>query len=159
MIEEQLEQRVNLINYYNKEKFKAILKGEDYHAFDVMINVALKQISALVEKQIALFFVEDTKNLPNKYKTAEDVKKESAIERLNNLVKEQGMLSVETTQTEDKFIVIDLIYLPSQYKEMTLQEMRENLENHYGCKVVLIDSSTVNTHVNSIHRQPVYLLK
>lgn len=66
---------------------------------------------------------------------------------------------IDPTQTEDKFLVIDLIYLPSQYKEMTLQEMRENLENHYGCKVVLIDSSTVNTHVNSIHRQPVYLLK
>ena len=66
---------------------------------------------------------------------------------------------INPTQTEDKFLVIDLIFLPDVYKEMPLQEMRENLENDYGCKVVLIDSSTVNTHVNSIHRQPVYLLK
>ena len=54
---------------------------------------------------------------------------------------------------DDRLLVIDMNYLPAEYKDESSDEVRQKLEVIYNCKVLLIDSSKVNTqggHNNKI---------
>ena len=42
-------------------------------------------------------------------------------------------------------VVIDINFLPQEEKRKDLKKLRDELEAHYDCKVLLIDSSRSNT--------------
>ena len=94
-----------------------------------------------------------------KYQTAIGVEQELAIEKLNNMLKERGFFPIEKTPTENKVLVIDINYLPSEYKSKdNLYETRETLETIYNCKVILVDGSRMNTQGLSNNYLPVYFI-
>lgn len=59
---------------------------------------------------------------------------------------------------ENRILVIDISYLISEYKDKAIESVREELESLYGCKVLLIDGSRVNTQGLLSNYSPVYFI-
>ncbi len=94
-----------------------------------------------------------------KYLTAEGIKRESALKNLEEVIKKEGFLPIDIKPTENKILVIDINYLPSEYKSKgNVDETRETLEINYGCKVLLIDGSKINTQGLSNNYSPAYFI-
>ena len=84
-----------------------------------------------------------------KYQTAVGVEQELAMEKLNSMLKKP---------TESKILVIDINYLVSEYKVKTVESVTKELESLYGCKVLLIDGSRMNTQGLSNNYSPAYFI-
>ena len=59
---------------------------------------------------------------------------------------------------ENRILVIDINYLVIGYKDKAVESVTEELESLYGCKVLLIDGSKINTHGLSNNYSPVYFI-
>lgn len=97
------------------------------------------------------------------YLTAEQIKQFSAQKEIENTIKDLGILPVDKSRANisDKILVIDINYLPSDFKSINgTDDVREYLESIYGCKVLLIDTSRQNTQGNSYSKtpQPAYFI-
>jgi hypothetical protein len=64
----------------------------------------------------------------------------------------------EVVRNKDRILVIDIKYLPSEYKGDNVDTIRESLEAIYGCKVLLIDGSRKNLEGTQINNPPVYFI-
>lgn len=59
-------------------------------------------------------------------------------------------IKTEKTLNDDtKILVVDINYLPSVFKDKPLEDIREQLEQMYSCKVLLLDASRQNIHGSS----------
>ena len=61
-------------------------------------------------------------------------------------------------KVENRILVIDINYLVIGYKAKAVESVTEELESLYGCKVLLIDGSKINTHGLSNNYSPVYFI-
>ena len=61
-------------------------------------------------------------------------------------------------KVENRILVIDINYLVIGYKSKAVESVTEELESLYGCKVLLIDGSKINTHGLSNNYSPVYFI-
>lgn len=60
---------------------------------------------------------------------------------------------------ERKILVAEINYLLSEYKELSIELIKEKLEEEYGHKVFLIDGSRANLQGgNSFNSPPIYLI-
>ena len=67
------------------------------------------------------------------------------MEELKNKIKELGLLPINF-ESQNKILVVDIMVLPSKYKEVgDLDAIREKLESEYECKVLLVDTLKVNS--------------
>jgi hypothetical protein len=80
----------------------------------------------------------DTSTQNNQYTTSEGVKV--------NYTTAEGIKQMNqfSPQKENRILVVDIKYLPSEYKGMTPDKVVELLEESYGHSVFLIDSSAQN---------------
>ena len=61
-------------------------------------------------------------------------------------------------KVENRILVIDINYLVIEYKDKAVESVTKELESLYGCKVLLIDGSKINTHGLSNNYSPVYFI-
>ena len=61
-------------------------------------------------------------------------------------------------KVENRVLVLDINYLVSEYKDKTVESVTKELESLYGCKVLLIDGSKINTHGLSNNYSPAYFI-
>ena len=80
------------------------------------------------------------------------------MEKLNSMLKERGLLPIDKKPTENKILVIDINYLVSEYKDKAVELVTKELESLYGCKILLIDGSRMNTQGLSNNYSPVYFI-
>jgi len=59
---------------------------------------------------------------------------------------------------QKRTLVIDINYLPSEYKDSNIKRIKKLLEKEYGCRVILIDGSRQNTQGMQNLNQPVYFI-
>ena len=59
---------------------------------------------------------------------------------------------------ENRILVIDINYLISEHKDKAVESVRKELETLYGCKVLLIDGSRMNTQGLSNNYLPAYFI-
>jgi len=86
--------------------------------------------------------MKDIDKSQNRYLTADEVKKSLTQETLTK-----------------KILVIDINYLPGEYKDDAIDTTRETLETIYDCKVLSIDGSRQNTQgVQNNNIQPAYFI-
>jgi hypothetical protein len=90
----------------------------------------LEGFKNMLEKELEEFFTTDIQNLPDKYRASKN----------------------------NRILVIDINYLPSEYKGDNVDTIRESLEAIYGCKVLLIDGSRKNLEGTQINNPPVYFI-
>jgi len=65
----------------------------------------------------------------------------------------------KSINNSDKIMVIDINYLPSEYKENDLEDSRRYFENIYNTKIIFIDSSRCNLNgAESKNLSPIYYL-
>lgn len=57
----------------------------------------------------------------------------------------------------DKILVIDINYLPSEFREGTISDTKKRLEEDYKMKVLLIDSSKQNIQ-GATGLRPIYTI-
>lgn len=162
-MEKELEKRIELLGHYTKLKVKAQIEGQSTKYYDTCIEATQKQIHNILENELIDFFAIDIKNMPNEYKTVEQIKQFSAQKELENTIKDLGVLPIEKSRANisDKILVIDINYLPSDFKLINgTDDVREYLESIYGCKVLLVDTSRQNTQGNSYSKtpQPAYFI-
>lgn len=81
-------------------------------------------------------------------------------ECLKDRVEELKHLPTEEMKYNKKILVVDINYLPCEYKDNSSKEVREFLENEYGYTVFLIDKSRANI-MDGINQDklPVYFIK
>ena len=81
-----------------------------------------------------------------------EIKDRLDLIRLYELAKDVGVLPIKTEKTlndDTKILVVDINYLPSVFKDKPLEDIREQLEQMYSCKVLLLDASRQNIHGSS----------
>ena len=61
-------------------------------------------------------------------------------------------------KVENRILVIDINYLVIGYKDKAVESVTEELESLYGCKVLLIDGSRMNTQGLSNNYSPAYFI-
>ena len=61
-------------------------------------------------------------------------------------------------KVENRILVIDINYLVIGYKYKAVESVTEELESLYGCKVLLIDGSKINTQGLSNNYSPAYFI-
>ena len=61
-------------------------------------------------------------------------------------------------KVENKILVLDINYLVSEYKDKAVESVIKELESLYGCKVLLIDGSKINTQGLSNNYPPAYVI-
>ena len=83
------------------------------------------------------------------YLKIEDVKREYELKKLEELIIKYGLCPVAAESTEKSILVVDINYLPSVFKDKPLEDIREQLEQMYSCKVLLLDTSRQNIHGSS----------
>jgi uncharacterized protein YdaT len=111
-------------------------------------------IQKALEDELKDFFTADIKNLPEKYSnsTSEGVKV--------NYTTAEGIkqMNQSSPQKENRILVVDVKYLPSEYKGMTPDKVVELLEESYGHSVFLIDSSAQNLQgsASAYNNPPIY---
>ncbi len=94
-----------------------------------------------------------------KYLATLGTEQESALKDLKEMIRKEGFLSIDIKPTENKILVIDINYLPSEYKSKdNVDETRQTLETIYGCKVLLIDGSRQNTQGLQNSNLPAYFI-
>lgn len=113
-------------------------------------------------KEILACFISDIKNLPREYVTSEGIKQKSAKEEMDELLKSVNIIPIDSSMAniEDKSIlVLDVNYLPSEFKGNTSAELSEYLQSIYGYKVLLIDGSRQNLQGSlSAQYKPAYFI-
>lgn len=57
-------------------------------------------------------------------------------------------------KNKDRILVVDINYLPSEFKDRTVKQIREELEKQYKEKVFLIDTSKQNISGEVNRSQP-----
>jgi len=158
-MEKELEKRIELLGHYTKLKVRAKIEGQSTKYYNTCIEATQKQICNILENELIDFFAIDIKNMPNQYKTAEQIKQFSAQKELENTIKDLGILPIDTKTTEHCILVIDINYLPSEYKSKgNVDETRETLETIYGCKVLLLDTSRHNIIGTENSNLPAYFI-
>lgn len=153
-MKEQIEQRRNLLSYFINQKANAVINNLPTDAWDKLINITTCQLTDLILNEISDFF-----NM-SKYRTAEGIKTESSSNNLHDLIKKQGLIPIDTSRvntSENRILVIDINYLPSEYKDGSVDTTRESLEALYGCKALLIDGSRRNIEGQNCNL-PVYFI-
>jgi hypothetical protein len=161
IMKKELEKRVELLGYFTKLKCRAQIEGQNTDYYDTCIEMTEKQIHNILENELTDFFIYSIQDMPNKYTTTEEVEQKSAQKEINNLIKNLGLLPIDTSRaniSEDRILVIDINYLPSEYKGDNVDTIRESLEAIYGCKVLLIDGSRKNLEGTQINNPPVYFI-
>jgi hypothetical protein len=154
----QIKLKQELLNSLVILKCKKQLNNKSTEKCDILINGVLSQIKNIIENDLIETFNLYTLNLPNKYITAEGIKRESALKNLEEVIKKEGFLPIDINPTENKILVIDINYLPSEYKDNNVDETRETLETIYGCKVLIIDGSRQNTQGTQNTNLPAYFI-
>ena len=86
--------------------------------------------------------------------SGQNAEKESLQKDLEDIMKGFGMIPIDVIPTEDKILVIDYNIILPQYKNDDVEELRQDLEKEYGCKVLLIDTSRYNTQGSSLIKMP-----
>lgn len=161
-MEKELEKRIELLGHYTKLKVRAKIEGQSTKYHNTCIEATQKQICNILENELIDFFAIDIKNMPNQYKTAEQIKQFSAQKELENTIKDLGILPIETSREntlKDRILVLDIKYLPSEYKSKdNVDETRETLETIYSCKVLLIDTSRHNIIGTENSNLPAYFI-
>ena len=66
---------------------------------------------------------------------------------------------IVNTNNTTKLLVVDIVSLPSELKDLKFDDMKSKLEDDYECKVFLIDSSRQNIQGNISGNHPVYFYK
>lgn len=75
----------------------------------------------------------------------------------DRVMEEFNKTPLQFIKEEKRLLVIECNYLPSEYKDMSVEEAQEILEKKYDCKVMLIDGSRINIQgVSQIEFKPVY---
>jgi DNA-binding GntR family transcriptional regulator len=146
MYEEQIEYREQLLEYHK-----------------VSFETVKKQLQELKSKQTLIKSIQEIGILPidlsrmnttfsqvaPKYTTAEGIK------QINKFLPQKEV-------KDSRILVIDIKYLPADPKEEgeLSDELREYLEEQYGYKVFLIDSSRVNLQdsPSNTHTPPIYFI-
>lgn len=57
-------------------------------------------------------------------------------------------------KNKDRILVVDINYLPSEFKDRTVKQVRKELEKYYKEKVFLIDTSRQNINGEANRNQP-----
>ena len=83
------------------------------------------------------------------YLKIEDVKREYELKKLEELIIKYRLCPVAAESTEKSILVVDINYLPSEFKGKPLEYIREQLEQMYSCKVLLLDASRQNIQGSS----------
>ena len=86
--------------------------------------------------------------------SGQNAEKESLQKDLEDIMKGFGMIPIDVIPTEDKILVIDYNIILPQYKNDDVEELRQDLEKEYGCKVLLIDTSRYNIQGSSLIKMP-----
>jgi hypothetical protein len=60
---------------------------------------------------------------------------------------------------KNKILVIDINYLPIEYKDLSTKEIKKELQEDFKCKVLFIDASRQNIQGSGYMNQPVYFIK
>ena len=90
----------------------------------------------------------NSKNIPKGF-DKDLYKVQVSYETLEDAIKHLGLLPMTLeNNTSDKLLVVDIVTLPSEYKDLKIEDIRNRLEKHYKCNVFLIDSSRQNTQGN-----------
>ena len=148
-IKNQIEHRLDLLSYFISKKAEAIMNNLPINAWDTLINITTSQLENLISKETELFFTTPLNtNTPSQ---------KLPLKKLNELIKDMGFFPIDTETAKGNILVIEMNYLPSNYKSLSIEEARQKIENEYGYKVLFIDSSRVNTQTNS-NSQPVYFI-
>ena len=146
----EIKDRLDLIRNLTDRRREALLERGDTKLYDTLINISIVQISNLFEKELAKFFYFDIHFLPKEH--TENTNIQENVNKLYELAKDVGVLPIKTEKTlndDTKILVVDINYLPSVFKDKPLEDIREQLEQMYSCKVLLLDASRQNIHGSS----------
>jgi hypothetical protein len=156
----QTEQSKNLLNYFISKKIEALKNKTSIDKWEILIEMSTLHLLNLLNKEIEYFFTCDIESLSSSYKSSKDIKQQNVKKELKDLVGQLGLIPVDTDSKtlKDKILVIDINYLPSEYKDESVDAIRESLEAIYGCKVLLIDGSRRNLEGIQINNSPVYFI-
>ncbi len=80
--------------------------------------------------------------------------KNKIIEDLAKQVENIGLLPIRSVSKQ--VLVVDINYLTAEQRELDHEFLKENLEEEYGVKVILIDGSRQNIQGSPIHKLPIY---
>lgn len=70
---------------------------------------------------------------------------------LESIIRDCGMLPIESSALELKTVVMDVNLLPSEYKEETVKASIEKYEKDFNVKIIPIDGSRQNMQGISIN--------
>lgn len=125
-MEKELEKRIELLGHYTKLKVRAQIEGQSTKYYDTCIEATQKQIHNILENELIDFFAIDIKNMPNEYKTAEQIKQLSAQKEIENTIKDLGMIPIDTSRVNvcSKILCLfmDVNEKPIQLKYMKSKE-------------------------------------
>lgn len=77
---------------------------------------------------------------------------------LNELMLNIVMCPIHLDDTPKEILVIDIDYLPSEFKGGDISELQEDLEKKYKRNILLIDTSRKNLQGNSSTNNPIYTI-
>jgi NAD-dependent DNA ligase len=144
MYEEQIKYREQLLEYHK-----------------VSYNIVLAQIKELKSKRVEKYIT--TLGMTPISKSVSTTS-ESVIPKYTTAegIKQMNQFSPQKEVKDSRILVIDMKYIPSDSMEEgeTSDELREYLEEQYGYKVFLIDSSRANLQgsPNNINTPPIYFI-
>lgn len=147
MRDKQIEKRVELLNYFISKSTNNVL--DNRHIY-ILSTILLKQLLALIEKEIGSFLIYDVNFC--------DEKDEEAVNNIKDLAKKLGVIPIDTENVNsDKILVVDINYIPLKFRKRTVDDVKNRLQKEYGMRVFLIDSSRQNIQGAS-NVKPIYTI-
>ena len=140
---------------FQLRKLKSITLN--YYFDNLNENSSIEEISTDFDRTLD-FISRYYKKPEETNKTEEYIKQESALKSLKEMPRKVGFLPIDLKPTENKILVLDINYLVSEHKDKTVESVTKELESLYGCKVLLIDGSRMNTQGLSNNYSPAYFI-
>lgn len=125
----------------------------NYYFDNLNENSSIEEISTDFDKTLDF--------ISRYYKNPEETIKINTQQKVDNLMKDYGLLSIKLDRFDNfnnRLLVVDINYLPSEVKNKSLEEVKELLEQTYSCKVLLLDGSRQNMQGLNSNNLPVYFV-